>query len=87
MEAILNLRYHHSVQHLIIHSEPTIQYIIVAGNTAVMIILKDNIFVTDRSAFYRTKAYTIYSTTVQGEGGFLQEISRVPEAVNTHAQL
>jgi hypothetical protein len=62
MKAILNLRCPLSVQHLFIHSKPTIQCIIIARITAVMIFLKDNILVTDRDTFYQTKTYTISST-------------------------
>jgi hypothetical protein len=51
-----------SVQHLFMHSKPTIQYIIVAWIIAVMIVLKYNILVADRDELYQMKTYTISST-------------------------
>jgi hypothetical protein len=85
MKSTLNLRCDapHPVQHLFIHSTPTIQYIIVARITAVMIFLKDNILVTDRDRFYQMKTYTISSTG----GSFRQDLSREPKVINTNAQL
>jgi hypothetical protein len=62
MKAILNLRYPRSVQHLSIHSKPSIQYIVVAWITAMMIFLKDDILVTDQDTFYQMKTYTISLT-------------------------
>jgi hypothetical protein len=71
MKAILNSRFSTYLYTLNL----TIQYVIVARITAVMIFFKDIILVTNRDAFYQTKTYTISSTggsfrqsTLQGAG-------------------